>query len=131
MGFVKRLSLQPRFWWLLLIGWSSLIWVLATRQSVPTSGDIRLDYVWRQGGHALLHTILTMLALRAGKCTWRPSQGAVFALIFSIGHAVMDEMIQVYVPGRSANFEDVITNLIGVLFGLLIVQIWKPSLKWI
>ncbi len=131
MGFVKQLVLQPRFWWLLLIGWSGLIWLLATRQSVPTTGNNQFDYVWRQGGHGLLHTILYLLALRAARCSWSPSQAAAFALIFSSGHAVLDEMIQIYVPGRSANFEDVITNLAGVLFGILIVKIWKPSIKWI
>jgi len=115
--------------WFLLIGWSCIIWLLATRQTIPTSNSSWLDFLWRQGGHIFLHMILFILAFLAGTTTWKPFIGFGFALIFSSLHTVLDEVIQIYIPGRSANIEDILTNFIGIFIGILITKMWRYKIN--
>lgn len=45
---------------------------------------------------------------------------AIFALFFSLAYAISDEFHQAFVPLRSSSLEDIITDLIGISFSILI-----------
>ena len=53
-------------------------------------------------------------------------QGRLFlaflsALAFSVLYAVSDERHQIFVPGRACEFEDVVTDTMGILCGMLVL----------
>ena len=48
------------------------------------------------------------------------SKYAIFALFFSLAYAISDEFHQSFVPLRSPSLEDIITDLIGISFSILI-----------
>jgi len=43
-----------------------------------------------------------------------------WVLIISIVYAASDEFHQLFVPGRSSTIKDILTDLIGILFAILI-----------
>jgi|SRR3989344_5293736 len=45
------------------------------------------------------------------------------AVILSLGYAVLDEFHQIFVPNRSASIGDVLVDMVGVLFALLVYAI--------
>lgn len=110
-------------YWLLLLAWTGLIWHLSSRPLVPSAGNAVIDIAWRQGGHLVLHLVLFLLAWLAGVNSWGRRWGTLFALVYALANALLDELYQTAVPGRNANFEDVLTNGAGVVLGLLAV--WR------
>ncbi len=45
----------------------------------------------------------------------------LFALTFSFLYAVSDEIHQIFVPGRACEFEDIVTDTMGILCGMLVL----------
>lgn len=117
-------KLKPRWvlQWLLLFAWTGLIWRLSSQPVVPSVGNAGIDIAWRQGGHLMLHFGLFLLAWLAGVSTLGRTRGTLFALVFALANALLDEIYQVTMPGRNANLEDVLTNGAGVLLGLAVVE---------
>ena len=116
--------------WLALLAWSGLIWFLTSRPSVPSAGSETGDFVIRQGGgHLLLHSVLALLAWRAAALSWGNGIGFAFAAFLAVPHAILDEVYQGLVPGRDANLEDVLYNLVGVAAALLLVRVLQLSGK--
>ena len=108
--------------WFALLAWSGLIWFLTSRPSVPSAGSDTRDFVVRQGGHLLLHAVLALLAWRAAALSWGNRIGFAFGACLAVPHAILDELYQGLVPGRDANLEDVLYNLVGVCAALLLVR---------
>lgn len=54
---------------------------------------------------------------------------AIISLIIGILYAITDELHQFFIPGRGPLVSDVILDgigvLVGILFGLLLIQIYK------
>ena len=113
--------------WLALLAWSSLIWFLTSRPSVPSAGSDTRDFVIRQGGHVLLHAVLALLAWRAAVLPWGNRIGLAFGWCLAIPHAILDELYQERLPGRDANLEDVLYNLVGVFAALLLVRLLQRA----
>jgi len=117
----RSLNIIPS--WIALVAWSGLIWALSSIHQVPSAGGSGgRDYVIRQVGHLALHAVLALLAWRATTMTWGRSVGLALPLGLAALHSVLDEVYQYLIPGRDANFEDVLYNLGGVLVALLIVR---------
>jgi VanZ family protein len=71
-------------------------------------------------GYALFSVLIALVARRG----W--SQGGHWVLL--LGHAMLTEWLQTWVPGRTGNPEDVVINLCGVLLGFtLVVLLFRPS----
>ena len=115
--------------WIALLMWIGLIWTLSSLPVVPSAGSDFWDYLVRQGAHLGLHAVLAVLAWRAASLSWGASTGFVFAIGLAIPHAVLDELYQALVPGRDANLEDVIYNLLGVLLALVLIRYGHPILR--
>ena len=117
--------------WLALLAWSGLIWFLTSRPSVPmpSAGSDARDFVLRQGGHVLLHAVLAWLAWRAAVLSWGNRIGFAFGWYLAVPHAILDELYQGQLPGRDANLEDVLYNLIGVFAALLMIRLRQRAGK--
>lgn len=53
----------------------------------------------------------------------------LISLIISILYACCDEFHQLFIPGRSGQFKDVIIDTIGIIIMLLIIYLWKKEKK--
>jgi VanZ family protein len=71
--------------------------------------------------HAFVFALLMLLALRA-KFKQQKSGNPYAAYLFlsCVFYGMLIELIQNYIPGRSADFNDVIANTVGVLMGFLL-----------
>ena len=47
------------------------------------------------------------------------------ALSAGILYAALDEYHQTFVPGRSGQIRDVVIDSLGLLFGILLILLWK------
>jgi len=106
--------------------WSAVIWVANTRPRVWDIGDSAVDYVLSQAAHFFGHVILGLLAARAATLTWAWRKGLRIALAGALVHAILDELVQMFVPSRHANLEDIVYNTVGVLVGsAILVLLWQ------
>lgn len=51
---------------------------------------------------------------------WSPGTALATAVLISLGWAVLDELHQLYVPGRYASLTDMTLNTLGVTIGIII-----------
>ena len=105
----------------MLAVWSAVIWVANTRPQVFSTGHDTTDYALYQAGHFLGHVMLGLLAMRAATLTWGWRTGVWVALAGALAHAVLDELVQLLVPSRHANLEDIVYNAVGVLVGSVVL----------
>jgi len=108
--------------WLLTIAWSILIWVANTRPSTISTQSGLLNYIIWQGGHLSAHLILGLIGWHAAMLTWDHAAAFAVTLLGGCLHAGLDEWVQVLVPSRNANLEDVLYNIAGVALGVAIAE---------
>ncbi len=84
---------------------------------VGVSAFSTMTFVVRKSAHFLEYAVLAILG-RATRRSWG-GEGDVlpWALVFLV--PVLDECIQLFVPGRSGMLRDVLIDLAGMCFGLL------------
>jgi VanZ family protein len=105
-----------RLWyWLPPLLVMAAIFYLSHQPDLPHAPDPWLDVLLKKLAHAAEYTILFLLLLRA----WRRDRAADQALKTSILttalYAISDELHQAFVPGRKANWYDVVIDVSGVL----------------
>lgn len=76
----------------------------------------------RKSAHFIEYTVLGVLCFNA----FKPAAAA--ALIASL-YAVSDEIHQLFVPGRSCELRDMIIDIAGISFGILLIMLFKKILK--
>lgn len=92
-----------------------------------------LNRTIRKFAHGLSYFILGILVMHASMISFSKKGVAVFfTLIFCPLYAISDEWHQMFVPGRSAQVQDVIIDTIGAVTGIIIyvgiafvVKRWK------
>lgn len=120
-----RRARVPRSWrWAAVLAWATFIWVLS---DIP---DLRSpfaqDFILRKIAHTLEFAILAGLLLWS---LWPTAiankkigiifiRKALVAASIAICYAVLDEIHQGFVLGRTASARDVVIDSLGVLFGL-------------
>jgi len=115
MAVVKPQNLVP--YWFPVWSWMIFIFVLSSRSDIST-GPFVLDPFWHLGAFALL-AFLTYRAFRHYRFSILDSY--LLCAFWSFGYGILDEIHQVFVPGRSFSVIDILTDLVGVLlFGLLV-----------
>jgi VanZ family protein len=68
--------------------------------------------------------VLTLRAVAGGLGAWISWRAAVVAVAIAIGYAVTDELHQMFVPGRSAELNDLLADAMGVVAGASLVWLW-------
>lgn len=96
------------------IGWMRHQWLWFT---------LPLDWIERQGSavnlvHAILFLLLGM-AMRLALRHWSLARVAVALLALG----VLTELVQLFVPGRSARVEDVVVDVVAGLVGWALVRV--------
>ncbi len=115
--------------WSLLVTCSAVIFFLNTRPDFRISSRSILQYWMAQTGHLIGHMALGALAWQAFTRSFGHRRGYWLAFCVAGLHSVIDEWVQVYVPTRDANLEDVFTNLAGVGLGIAVMEFvrWRAG----
>lgn len=101
---------------------------IMSKSPVLSSGINRLinigkvDFVVRKFAHMFLYFILAILIYLALKNRYG-IKAYIYSLIGSFVYACTDEIHQLFIPGRSGEFKDVLVDSLGALIGLTIVFI--------
>jgi VanZ family protein len=109
----------------LLIAWILTIIIVSSIPNIPTlkihtaKREIRLDYLM----HFCEYGILTFIAFLsfAGKEFKITHKKVILISISLIFFAVLDELHQKLIPGRSYNIKDIMSNVTGILTVTLFV----------
>lgn len=105
-----------------LIGWIVLIFFLSALPKVP---DVRFPVSPDKLGHIGIYFVLCMLSRRAffhqARFPWLRRNALWAAFGFTLIYGVLDELHQLYVPGRWADIYDVVADGIG---GALFVAVF-------
>lgn len=104
--------------WLPAVLYMALIWALSS-MSLP---DLPLDRVplRDKGVHFVEYGLLGMLVAHATLRTWphhAASRTLPLAVLITLSWAVLDEIHQAFVPGRSAEALDLVADTAGALAG--------------
>ena len=113
------------------ISWATIIFIQSSLSSIPTP-DLGFDFQ-DKFLHAIVYGILGFLLLRAlifqnNRVISR--YAAVLTILIGGFYAMTDEIHQSFVPGRYADFDDGIADIIGILTVVFIVYAGKINKRW-
>lgn len=92
-------------------------------RSQQTAIAMKLDFWVRKSAHCFEYIILgIMLTLTAGIFSKTRERQYLIALCAGSAYALLDEMHQYFVPGRSCEFRDIVIDSIGVVIGVVVVR---------
>ena len=119
--FVLRTGL---LWWFLPLGWMALIWALSAQSDlfVAVSSQLRDILAWV--AHFSEFAILAALLWQALHKTGRLDEQTVLAAAFfgAALFAAIDEIHQVFVPGRTPDVRDLLVDVAGILAALAVIR---------
>lgn len=112
-----------RLWhWLPPLLLMALIFHLSSQPTLPQAPGPWLDAILKKLSHALIYGLLFALLY----CAWRHRgshwQALSAAWWITAAYALSDELHQSFVPGRHANWYDVMFDLLLPTVGLLLVR---------
>lgn len=93
---------------------------------IPGSGLAieSMNHIVRKNAHFFVYLVLGALTVNAFYCSGvRGFMGIFAALIVCVLYAASDEIHQLFVPGRSGQFTDVLIDSAGAAIGSLIIGI--------
>jgi VanZ family protein len=118
------------WYWLPPLILMASIFYLSAQPDLPHAPEPWLDTLLKKLGHASEFAVLFLLFFRA----WRQSRATRRALgtawLSTAAYALSDEMHQAFVPGRHANWYDVVIDVSGalLLWWLLRGRCWRRLL---
>lgn len=82
-----------------------------------------IQFLIRKAAHMSEYAILAMLLYMFARES-KIQSSFIFALIFSMLYACTDEFHQLFVSGRSGQWQDVFIDISGSFLGLCVQQLW-------
>ncbi len=73
--------------------------------------------------HYFEYGVLSAMIYAALSIDWKAKRAWIFAFLIAAGIGVLEEVIQLWIPGRVFDLQDIQKNIIAVLFGLLFTAI--------
>ena len=102
-------------YWLPPLLMMAAIFYLSHQPDLPHAPEPWLDVLLKKLGHATEYAILFLLLLRAYRRDRAAEQALKTSALAAVAYAITDELHQAFVPGRSANWYDVVIDASGVL----------------
>ena len=119
-------SERARRWlaWAPAIAVMAVIFVLSSQSGLRVSDDAAVDKPFRVTGHLLAFGTLAATFLFALSWRRRPRlRDALIAFGLTVAYGLLDEWHQSFVPDRTGRLDDVVTDAIGALIGLVVAWI--------
>ncbi len=115
-------------WWGPLLAYMCLIFYLSS-SSRPTLLQYAPDYAWHFVGYFVMG-VLTVRAFARGLTLPASGRAALYSVVFAIAYALSDEWHQLFVPRRSASFEDLAADFLGIVGALVVLSIYWWFAGW-
>lgn len=129
----------------LIIIWMIIIFILSSKSSVDSLNDSNfitdiiigflekifdkefnvdiIDYIVRKCAHLFEYFVLGILVvLYLNTFNIDVKKQICISILFCVFYSLTDEFHQLFIPGRSGKILDVFVDLIGSIFGILIVK---------
>ena len=88
------------------------------------------DVLVKKSGHLIAYGALALLNARAMLLWQQPIRRTMLlAITFTVGYAALDELHQLFVPGRHASLMDIAIDLSGAVLFVLITRRVYPAAK--
>jgi VanZ family protein len=112
--------------WGPVVAWMALIFYLSAQSQLPTPEQRWLDFVLEKSAHTFEFAVLAALLSRA-LAARPPVRGRSFMVVVLLAwlYALSDEFHQRYVPGRSADWIDVLFDWSGTVVGAWLWLRWR------
>ena len=109
--------------WSFVTAWMGFIFYWSSQSTLPGFNQSILDLLFKKGCHITVFGALALLSYRAIRHDLKHAHATTGAAILAIGWAIIDEIHQGFVPGRTAAALDVFIDSIGVITILAMVQL--------
>ncbi len=116
------------YYWLPVIVYMGFIFFMSGRSSIPIVSEIKINY-FDLVEHLIEYFILAVLLIRL-TINSNLNKPFLTAIIISVAYGVLDEVHQLYVPGRIFSFFDMIADAVGSVL-VVIFKYNKRLLKFI
>ncbi|MBC7261796.1 MAG: VanZ family protein [Chloroflexi bacterium] len=114
------------WYWLPPLLLMALIFYVSSQPRLPQAPEPRLDALLKKLAHIGEYTLLYLLFVRAFRRNHELEPAMRLSLLVTTIYAISDEVHQAFVPGRHANWYDVVIDISGglLLWGLLCSRYW-------
>ncbi|GFZ34412.1 teicoplanin resistance protein VanZ [Clostridium zeae] len=85
-------------------------------------GDLA-TFIVRKSAHFTEYLILFLLAYNVFRNYLNKKSAIVFGILLTFGYACTDEIHQLFVPGRTGKFRDVLIDTSGAIFGGMVITL--------
>lgn len=120
-----RYSMARRFWvWGPAWAMMALIFAMSSVSRLPAASAILDDRVW----HALTYGTLAASLLRGvATAAWQgvTVKRVLVAALLATLYGVTDELHQLFVPGRVADFSDLTADAVGATGAVFLLWCWR------
>ena len=114
--------------WGPVVVWMAVIFFLSAQSQLPTPAQRWLDILLEKTAHALEFAILAALVRRAlGSAESRPRRTFGWAILIAWLYALSDEYHQSFVPGRAADWSDILFDWLGAVLGVWLWQFTRTA----
>jgi VanZ family protein len=99
--------------WLPVVAYTLLVWWLSSQ--VIDLAIINEVPLRDRGVHLVEYAALSLLIARAVQATWGPQglRGPLFSVLLTVALGLLDEVHQLFVPGRSGEILDLVADTAG------------------
>jgi VanZ family protein len=116
------------------LGLMAMIFILSSIPGRPEAGGVKflveIDPQLQNLLHIPLFGTLQILWLHAFKKYGLSNRKIIpISLFITLAYGCLDELHQMFVPGRYASLTDILLNLTGIMIGTLIFIVWKNKKK--
>lgn len=106
---------------LMIIGWIGILFTESTRPPAEFLGLVpQLDKVAHFGAFSVLGLLVCCLSLRLGPKSRIPLFSLPLLVVMLCG--LLEECLQMFVPGRMASIPDLLADMGGAIFAILLVN---------
>lgn len=122
-NYLRKYAFIPTIIWAIALGFLMLL----PSDRIPESQLLTFDKINHLIAYGLL-SFLIALGYRLNTSTGVKRKNVLTrAVSLSIIYGTILELLQYYVPGRALEFYDLIANVMGCLFGILIFNIFQQN----
>ncbi len=105
--------------------WMALIFYLSSKTDLPSVTNYFWEFIYKKSGHLFVYFILTLIWI------WTLTRDRLKnSILLSFAYAYIDEIHQLFVPGRTGLLRDVYIDLLGILLAVLsffMLNKWKKN----
>ena len=113
----------------LIIFYPMVLFIVIIMMLDPSEKAIALDKLTHYGSFSLLSYFIYFILSYQDKIWFLKKHRTVLTILFALFIGASIEIVQLYMPNRSSSIFDMIADLCGILFTVLIIKYSPKSIK--